>query len=128
MIRPRNILNDLSDEEREIWLNYHHQARTAEEVQRSEAQCLAIEGALRQVLNLIEASDILRNNFYIQERKEHIRLIRREVRNTREGRRISIRGLNNARTQAFDIFNNQEISILTQAQQLIDEQDERIED
>ena len=128
MIRPMHILNELSDDERGIWIIYHDRLQDAEEIQRSEAQCIAAEGALKQALRIIEESSMLRDNFYIQERKEHIRLVRREVRRTRENNRMSTRGLNNARAAAYETFNNQEIAILTQAQQLIDERDEQIED
>ena len=121
MITPRSIMNELSYEEKEVWLNFYHISQELHNTQNIDMQCTAAEGALRQALNLIEETYILRTNPVIETNKEHIRLTRREIRRTRENINIRTRRANNARAAAYEIFNNQEMLILEQAQKLIDE-------
>ena len=128
MIHPRLIIDSLTSEEIVQWQNYHEQEQRLKAANQLQTECLSIEGVLRQTLNIIESNQALRDDDYIQSRKENIRLIRRRVREIREDQPIPGRRYRQARERVLELFNNNEIQILTQSQELIDEISRRIED
>ena len=128
MIHPRLIIDSLTSEEIREWLNYHEEGQRIKARNKLSTACTSIEGILRQTLRIIESSQELRNDEEIQSRKENIRLIRRRVRSIREGQPTSTRRYSQAQQMVSELFNNNEIQILIQSQELVDEMRQRIED